>query len=320
MTYNKKVMVLSSIIAALALVYVLTIVFEPERALSRSAAYTWLDPKLADLADRISLGDSADPVKLVRKNNEWFVSHNGNNYPAKQLRVGDFIGLLAKRAPYPIRSANAASHQRLGLAENAAFRIVVSGGAGLPLLDLLVGQADQTGREVYLRRQGENEVRSGEDFFTAYIAASRASWYNLRLFPGSEDGGLELDAVQRLTVYDGAQAGAAPLVFTRNGRDWAISGMDNAVETGRTDAYIRGILAAEGDDFSDSIDPEDPLFNHSRITLELGDGSVRTIRLGPPDESNRRFALVPPSRYVYSLAGWTVERLFRDAAYFEKQD
>jgi hypothetical protein len=322
MTYNKRLAVLASIIAVLALVYVLSIVFESERTGSRSAAYTWLDPKLVDRIDRISIGASGDSTELVRKNNEWFVSYNGNDYPAKQLRVEDLVSLLVKRAPYPVRSSNDSSHQRLGLTEDAASRITVSGGvAGLPFLDLLVGQGDNTGREVYLRRQGQNEVRSGEDSFTAYVASPRASWYNLRLFPESGDGSMDLDAVQRLTVYAGTEnAAAEPQVFTRNGREWTLSGINiKEADMDKVDSYIRGILATEGDDFSDDINPDDTMFHDSRVTLELGNGSVRTLRLSPPDESNRRFALVSGSPHVYSLAGWAAERLFKDAAYFEKQ-
>ena len=160
MAYRKKLIVLSSITAALALVYALSIVFEPERTGSRSAAYTWLNPDAAGLIDRIVISGGGETKELLRKNNEWFVAHNGREYPARRLRVEDFIGVLTKRAPYPLRSGSPASPERLGLAEGAAFRITVSGGAAAaPLLDLLVGQSDNTGREVYLRRQGQNEVR-----------------------------------------------------------------------------------------------------------------------------------------------------------------
>jgi hypothetical protein len=328
MAYSKKLFFLLTIIVVLSAVYVLSMVFDPERTAAGSALLSWIDPALVDRIDRIRIISDGETRELIRKNNEWFVSYKGRDYPARQMRVEVFIGLLTRREPYPVRSSNASSHERLGLTESAASRIIVSGGAGLPLLDLLVGQGDNTGREVYVRRQGQNEVRSGEDVFTAYIVSPRASWYNLRLFPDSEEGGPDPDSVQRLTVYAGARTAegdaAAPAaelrVFTRNGREWTFSGIDIAeADMGKVDTYVRGILSAEGDDFNDSDDPSDSMFNHSRITLELGDGSIRTLRLSPPDETGRRLARVSGSQYVYSLAGWTVERLFRDASFFEKQ-
>jgi hypothetical protein len=88
---------------------------------------------------------------------------------------------------------------------------------------------------------------------------------------------------------------------------------------GKVDTYIRGILNTEGDDFDETVSPADPMFDHSRLTLELGNGSVRTLRLSAPGGDNRRYALVSGSDYVYSLAGWAAERLFKTAADFEKQ-
>ncbi|MDR1239660.1 MAG: DUF4340 domain-containing protein [Treponema sp.] len=335
MVYKRKLAVLSGVTGLLALVYVLTLIFEPERAGRRSAAYSWIDSRQLAQAERIVISgppEAETAVELVRRNNIWYTAHEGNEYPARQLRVDDFLGLLGKKAPYPVQASTSAAHERLGLDEKAASRIRVSGApspardgaegaAGPILLDLLVGQGDQTGREVYLRKAGQNEVRSGEDRFSGYISGSLSSWYNLRLFPESEDGKLDVDGVQRLTVYPPA-AGPEPepQVFTRNGSNWTLSGgiavadLDNV----KVDSYIRGILNIEGDDFSAEAGPGDPIFNDGRVALELGDGSIRTLRLGAADESNRRLAAVSGSSYVYSLAGWAVERLFRDAAFFEK--
>jgi hypothetical protein len=260
---------------------------------------------------------------MAKKNGAWHVSYNGAEYPARQLRVDDFLGLLSRQAPYPVRASTAAAQERLGLTEDAASRIVLSAPSGSPLLDLLVGQGDQTGQEVYLRKAGQTEIRSGEDLFSGYISGARASWYNLRLFPESENGGLDADAVQRLTVYSPAgeenSNAAEPRIFSRSGNEWIITGITVAdPDKTKVDSYIRGILNTEGDDFSETVQPDAPVFNDARLVLELGDGSTRTLRLGTADESNRRLAVVSGSPYVYSLAGWAADRLFREASSFEK--
>lgn len=315
MTYKQKLTALSSIIAALALAYALSLIFDPERAGSRSDAYTWLDPKLVEKIDRISIANNGETKELLRKNNEWFAARNGTEYPAKKTRIEDFIGLLTAKAPYPVRSSGADSHERLGLTESAASRIIVSGGAG-PLLDLLVGAADSSGRGVYLRRQGQNETRSGEDKFSAYTGGALNSWYNLRLIPESANG-LDIDGVQRLSVY---VEGQEPEVFSRWNKEWAISGITVAnPDMARVDGYIRTVLNTEGDDFADSAGIDASLLNHSRIVLELGSGKVLTIRLSAPGENNSRYAHVSDTAYIYSLSGWAAERLFKTAADFEKQ-
>ncbi|MDR1858639.1 MAG: DUF4340 domain-containing protein [Treponema sp.] len=320
MVYKKKLTVLSGIVAALAVAYILTFIFDPDRMGSRADAYSWLDPAMKDRIDGITITGGSETVALARRGGEWFVSRGGKDYPARSMRVDDLIGALTRRAPYSVSSSSASSHARLSLTEGSAARIRVTGGAGLPLLSLLVGQGDVTGQNVYLRKEGQNEVRSGEDIFSAYAQSTLASWYNLRLFPESERGKLDVTKVQRLTVYPSSQEGeeTEPYIFTRRGREWAFSGMEiENPNMGSIDNYVSDIINTAGDDFDDTVTASDPMFNDSRIVLELGDGSIRTIRLGPPEEDGRRLALVSGSDFVYSLPAWASSRLFAEPYSFE---
>jgi hypothetical protein len=331
MPYKQKVLILSIVVAALALIYAGTLILTPERLNSRNAAYTWLESKWADQADRIEISKAGETLSLVRRNDLWYVEKDNAEYPAKQGRVEDLLRALTTRAAYPVQSSAPSSHERLGLSEEAASRVLVRGGAGTPLLDLLVGGGSATGREVYLRKSGQNEARSGEDKFTAYLSPSPAAWYNLRLFPEAP----AFDMVQGVTVISpsGAPAGeageepappAAPLVITRSGPLWTLEGTArDALDATRIDSYIRAILDAEGDNFVTGMKPGDLASGEGSIHLELGDGTSRTIRLGPvlpAGEENgtggNRVAVVSGSPYVYTLAEWTVNRLFQNASYF----
>ncbi|GHV77952.1 hypothetical protein AGMMS49942_27730 [Spirochaetia bacterium] len=315
MVYKKKLIVLSALVGVLAVVYLLTLFFDPERVNARSAAFLWLDPKLRDQADGIEIakaGEWDNPVKLLRRGDDWYALIGEGEYPAKSTRVEDLLRILSARGAYPVRGSAASSHEKLGLAEGAAARIVVKGGAGLPLLDLLIGGRDAAGQEVYMRKNGRNEVRSGEDKLSAYINGAETSWYNLRLFPGQGD-----FEVQRLTVYP-LEEGAAPLVITRNGGGWSIAGPDDdSVDSQKVDAYVRGILDAEGEDFVPGLNAASAVFNEGRIVLELGNGASLTLNVGTLEE-NKRGATASGSSYVYALADWTITRLFREPAYFMK--
>jgi hypothetical protein len=330
MIYKHKLYLLSGILGLLALVYALTLVFDPERVGTRTAAFTWLDSRFLDQIDGLEIRGPTADVTLVRKNNAWFVSDDNAaprvEYPARQFRIDDLLGTLTRRGAWPVQAASVSAHERLGLTEAAASRVIVRGGPGLPLLDLLAGNGDLTGRDIYLRKAGQNEVRSGEDKLSGYIAGSRSSWYNLRLFPDSEDGSLDVDIVQRLTVYPPAVEGATaanpaePLIFTRAGEGWALDGGTvAALDKNKVDTYIRGILNTEGEDFV-SAGAASTAFKDGRVVLEFGDGSVRTIYIDQAQgESNRRYAVVSGSPYVYALTSWSVDRIFREASFFEKQ-
>jgi hypothetical protein len=330
MTYKKKVSVLLGIIGALTLIYIASIVFDPERIGSRSAVYAWLDAVQNDRISGIiitnpsindqSPSDRTNSVNLTRRGDQWFVSHNGRDYPARQTRVADLIAALNKRTQYPVRTTNASSHERLSLLDDTATHIAVLAGAGQPLMSLLIGMDDLTGRNIYLRKQGDNEVRSGEDIFSAFTNLSRTAWYNLRLFPESESGNLIAENVQRLTVYppEDEDIYAQPRTFTRSDRAWSFNFELADPDTERVNSYIRDILNSFGDEFIDDISTSDPLFNTGRLVLEFGDGSVKTLRVGPADEIGRRYAVVTGSDKVYLIPGWVSRQLFVDAVEFER--
>jgi hypothetical protein len=173
---------------------------------------------------------------------------------------------------------------------------------------------------VYLRKQGQNEVRSDEDIFSTYTGGSLTSWYNLRLFPETESGRLDAASVQRLTVYPPSdeEGDTSPRIFTRKDKSWSFNFEIANPDMARVDSYIRDILNTSADDFVANASPSDPLFNNSRIVLELGDGSVRTLRFGPPEENIGRYAAVSGADWVYSVPDWAIKRIFVDVDTFEK--
>jgi len=314
MTYKNKIISLSGVIAALAIVYVLSIIFDPQARGARSDLYSWLEPGQNNRISGITITREGETVNISQNGGKWFVSRNGKDFPARRVRVEDFLSALSKKAPYPVRSSNASSHERLSLTPDNAVQITVSAGAGPPLLALLIGQTDITGQNVYLRKQGQNEVRSGEDKFSVYTDSMLSSWFNLRLFPENEEGKLDAKDIQRLIVYPPENGQSQ--IFTRSNKEWTFNFNIANPDFNRVDSYIRDILIVSGDDFVDDVSPSDPMFNDSRVIMELGNGSTKTLRLGPAIDNGGRYASVSGSDYVYSLPAWAVRRIFVDNDYF----
>ena len=331
MEYRRKLIILSSLTAVLALAYTLSLIFDPERSGRRSDSYVWLDPRLRDSIDRIEIrgaGDSAESLSLWRRNGVWLALRDGGEYPAREARINDLLDELSRRDSYPRRSSSPLSHGRFGLDEARAARITVRGGAGLPLLELLAGNSG-AGVDIFLRKAGGDEVRSGKDRLSSYLDAQARSWLDLRLFPETENGGITAESVQRLSVRppapentDGGEPGnpAAPLLISRLQNNWRISAGDLSLEPGdiektRVDSYITGIINTTGDDFTSAALPPEA----ASLSLELADGRVLNLRLGPAGDSGQRQAAVSGSPYTYILASWAVDRLFREPEYFKRR-
>ena len=343
MKYKQKAVFLASLAVVLSVIYVLTFIFDPGS--ERSSSFAWLPASLLDLADRIEISGPGGTSVLSRKNNIWvFTAGTGEDnrslispefsgeYPVKQAKVNDLLAVLSRKDTYPLRAGTAAAREKLGLGEGSSSRIIVRGGAGLPLLDLYLGISDALGREVYLKRAGKNEIYSGEDRFTVYTDSKPQSWYDLRLFPDS----VNIQEVQQAEVtrleIDETGSQRESFVLRRSGGGWIIPGNENTLlESTLVDAWLRSVLEAEGEDFSFFF----PAPANGSIVLWLGDGSTRVIETcnysvvpagaaadnhGSPEEDGQKrlAARVSGSDLVYVLSERTANRLFRDGSYFYK--
>jgi hypothetical protein len=312
--YNKKIYTLAGIAGLLALVYFLTVFFDPDRVSVRNSSFTWLSGDARDMADRIEISRPGEEALLLQRiNNKWFAVLGGGQVPVKQGRVDDLFRILCTRGAFPRLGSSTSSHGELGLSPEKASRLLIRGGAAaLPLLDLLVGDDDSAGREIYLRKNGENEYRSGDRLIKSSVSGAATAWYDLKLFAENR-----ADAVQRIRispVKDGE--GDEDFSISRSENGWALD-PPLATETGGSpaavDSYVRNLFEIQGDNF---LSPEDGIeFSAGRLSIELGDGSVITVLVAEARDGMRPVTVsgVP---YVYLLSQPTTARLLRERSTF----
>ncbi|GMO22688.1 MAG: hypothetical protein Ta2B_01770 [Termitinemataceae bacterium] len=337
MQYKQKLTALCSICAALLIIYILTFVFNKEKSDVRSAQWTILSEKVTSTAEKIEISGKSN-IKLVKDGSKWAVSLDDSIFPAKQDKIKAFFADLAAKGEYSVRSAKGGSLDEFGLGANAES-IKIYGANDALLLDLLVGKSGITGKNVFLSKRGEKEVRSGADTLTQYLNGSLSTWEDLRLFAHADKDGepaITSSAVQRVMVYQRQSDQSTDAVLTA---DWAIVRSDKGwkfesastgsedggaasgnVDTTKADTFIQGILDSNADDFVTSLQSSDAVFAvkgkvPGRIILETEDGKDYTVTLGP--KVNEKYTAVVggtaanASSYVYALADWTVNRLWR---------
>ena len=316
MTYKLKAGILACINAVLVLIIILGVVFDPQRSRSRSDMYSWLERGKINEIEKIRIINSDFDINLVREESDWFVVTDGIKLPAGKLMIDDFINALSGSGVYSVFSTSAESHERLLLTDDTSIRIILTGKDEQPLLDMHVGLTDVTGRNVFLRKQGHPEVRSGEDIFSVYAASDLHSWYNLFLIPETETGYIDVSSVSSLTVHPPAGHGTEPLIFTGRGGVWNFNLYISNPDMGKVDSYIQEVLRTSGDDFAVYQNPAGLDLDDSRIIFEFADNSVRTISLGPVLDNGKRYASVSNSGLVYTLPEWVWQRLFPDISVF----
>jgi len=325
MVYKNKVIILGASAVFLALVYLVTLFFDPGRTNARNERFTWLPPGAREEADKIEIFNGDEKTELVLRNGKWFALLDAiggpQEVPVKQGRIDDIFRLLGTRGAFPRRGSSAASHEALNLTINTSTgggaRLIIRGGAGLPILDLLIGREDASGKEVFLRKNGENESRSGDRLIGSYVRADKSSWYDLKLFDE-----VSIEQVQRVRVAFSGYSGPedeTPLIgyidynIVRSAENWIIEGNSMPLDKDKTETWIRGILEAQGDNF---LPPQNSFTALARITAELGDGSTLGLQIGEAVEDGKAPAITGNKPYVYTLPRWTVTRLLRERGYF----
>jgi hypothetical protein len=307
--YDKKIAVLAGSAVILALVYILTLFYDPERVASRNSAFTWLPGEARDLADRVEIiRPGEEKFVLIRKSGSWFAGLGAEQVPVKQGRIDDLFRILTGRGAFPRLGSSASSHAELGLSPEQAIRLVVWGGtAAQPLLDLLVGADDSAGREVYLRKNGENEYRSGDRLIKTYADGEKRAWYDLRLFNENS-----ADLVQRIKVSPFKEGeGSEDFTLVKSGQGWNFEGGSAAPPADAVDTWLRNLFDIQGDDFLSREDSASLVFNAAVINLELGNSSVITVQAAR-ENSGQWPVMVSGSSYIYLLSQPAFRRLFRE--------
>ena len=331
MIHKKKRTILTLILVIFALIYVLSFVFDSGRIHSRP--FAWLDSSHLNLANRVEIHGLWGRTILNRRNNVWFLLHESEEHwqelPVKQARVEELFTSLCGKYPHVLHANSFEGRSRLGVSDDQASRIIVYGGACLPLLDLFVGGAALLDRNVYTRLSGRNEIYSGEDRLTLFTDSGPAFWYDLRLFPqllGSQErvffgtaahthlGGGASQVQQAEVKLPGSDDRYALL---RLGAGWIITGEEGGTpDANGIEAWLGSLLEAEAVDFAFSP----PASVEGSISLWFGDGTDMSIQVSPPDGENLRSAIVSGTNLVYILPEWTFERLFRERDYFIRSD
>jgi hypothetical protein len=333
---NRKIIILLTLCGALLLAYILTFVFAPENRDTRGTLWTALNPELRDAARQIEL-DGDEKLTLMSRDGRWFVNFEDALYPARQDRAAALLDALTIRGAYPVRARSQSAQERLMLNGEEARRIIVRDDDGSALLNLLVGAPDAMLKDVYIRLEGSNEIRSGTDTFSRFFG-SRQSWYDLHLFPDRGANGLGPASVQRVITQppppeithisvegeggDLPELPAEGFTLTRDGDGWQFEGSEEAVDVQAVETYIRRIIECEASDFTPILganDAEftDPAFPAGRIVLETGSGGRRIVTIGPK-VIEKFSAAVSGSPYVYLLTNRQLEQLFPQGDSFIK--
>jgi hypothetical protein len=314
MRYEKKVVVLSSVLAALLLAWGAGIVFSPERMAARSESARLLAGKASDVASISLKGSGGAAIELSKSGSAWSLVDGTTKFPVQAARVSSFIDELASVARLRVVARSKDSWTGFQLGDAQAKRATLKDASGKVLADIYVGGYGPTGSEVYLRRALSDVSYSAETGIASYLDYGRSTWLDLRAFGDLKEADVQSFSVKSSIALEGKGKNALDLDYSlrRDAQGWKAGAAQ--VDAEAASALLRSIVGLQGEDYV-SAPPSDAFAKvAARINLDLGTGSAVAIELGSAFGADRFYARVSGKSLVFLVSSYNLRGCLKSLA------
>jgi hypothetical protein len=288
MRYEKKILVLSSVLAALLLIWAAGLVFSPERSQARSEAGRLLAGKAAEVASISIQEPGASPIELSKSGAAWSLADGSSRFPAQGGRISSFLDDVAAVSRLGLAGRSKDAWASLDLGDNQAKRATLKDSAGKVVGDFYLGGYGPTGSEVFLRREGSDLSYSAESSLSSYFGSGRSSWLDLKVLGDLKDNDLQSFSVKSELALDPKSRARVKLDYEirREGKGWKLVGAAAAqgvsLDAEAVSALLRSIVGLQGEDYVASPPANAFAQVQARVALELGTGKSRLLEIGAP--------------------------------------
>jgi hypothetical protein len=313
MRYEKKVILLSSILAALLLIWGAGILFSPERVAARSESAHLISGKPADVASIAFKAEGGQAILLAKSGSSWTLSDGQAQLPVQAERVKSFLDDLGAISRLRVVARSKDSWSGFDLDEAKAKRATLKDASGKVLSDVYVGGNGPTGSETYLRRAGSDLSYSAETGISSYFTSARSSWLDLKLLSAIKEADVQSLSIKSSAVLEkGKPALALDYSLRREGQQWKSGAA--AIDGEAVSSLLRSILGLQGEDYAASPPADAFAKVQARVSLELGNGAAKVIEVGSAIGADRFYARVPGTGLVLELSTYSLKSLLKSQA------
>jgi hypothetical protein len=313
MRYEKKVIVLSSVLVALLLIWGAGILFSPERVAARSESAHLISGKPADVAAIELKVEGGATIALAKSGSAWTLADGQVKLPVQAQRVSSFLSDLAAISRLAVVARSKDSWSGFELDDAKAKRATLKDATGKVLADFYLGGYGPTGTESYLRKAGLDVSYSAETGLASYFTGTRSSWLNLKILGAIKEADVQSFSIKSSIVFD---KGKAPLSLDyslrRDGQGWKSGAAALDAET--VSSLLRSLLGLQGEDYVAQV-PADAFSKVGvRIGLDLGTGSSKVIEIGSSAGDDRFYGRVAGSGPAFTISTYSLRAVLKSQA------
>jgi hypothetical protein len=319
MRYEKKVLLLIGILAALLLIWGAGLFFSPERMAARAESARLLSGKAADVASISLKSTGGAMIELAKTGDAWFLVDGQARFPAQATRVSAFIDEIAGLARLKSVAKSKDSWAGFQLDDAQAKRATLKDGSGKVLADVYVGGYGPTGSEVYLRRSLSDTSYSAETGIASYLGYGRSTWLDLKVLGDIKEPDVQSFSIKCGIVLDPKVKAPLSLDYSlrRDAQGWKSGAAQ--IDAEAASALLRSVLGLQGEDYVASPPPEAFAKPAARIQLDLGSGKAIVLEVGSAAGTDRFYARVEGKSLVFLASSFNLRNCLKSLADLAKK-
>jgi hypothetical protein len=322
--FQKRLLTLSIVIGVLIVAYVLGLIFSPASVRRRELETTLVPSFEADKVAELRVSGNEGSVRIEKRGDRWVVPASQEEYPASASRVEAMLDFVQTIKRSRLVTSNPEAWADFQVEASAPQKIQLVDASDNVILGLIVGKVDEARGGSYVRLENSNDVVLVNRLFDYYLNTTARFWSELRIFPAQ----LEGSDFNRISVRssggfpgEGASAlGYTLLLGEGRERNWQL--LDSAaagtvtLDNAKVDRLANNLASLEGADFADQIDAQEAGLSEpaGEILASTSDGRDFRLLVGLPAGEERYYGSLEGSRYVYELALFRLENLFKPLA------
>jgi hypothetical protein len=319
--FQRRLITLGAVAGALAVAFVLGLVFSPLNVQKRLAEAPLLPGFKSDSVGKISIGGTNGPVELEKGDKGWSVLIGGQPYPASSERLASFFELMASIKRSRIVSANPQTWKSFEVDQEAKLRLKMLDSAGKTLTDLIVGKAPEGERGNYVRVDGRNEVMEVNRSLGFYLDSEPSFWSHLKFFPAELRGEdiMRISVRSDLAFSDGSSRRLNWTVVQsqETGRNWKVvapAGQQAlALDNKEVDKVANALAGFEGSEFVTSASSADSglAAPSAEVLFSTVKNQDYRILIGKPSGKDQYYAKVDGGSYLYLSPEWRLKQILK---------
>jgi hypothetical protein len=314
MRYERKVAALSSALGILLVIWVLGVIFSPERGLARSESVKLVSGKIADAAAIELTNPDAEAIKLEKSGDSWSLVDGTARLPVQGSRVKNLLDSIAEPGRLRVVGRSKAAWTDFKLEDDKAKRVLVTSKDGAAIADVYIGAYSSAASGVYVRRAGSELSYVADSSLASYIGYGRSSWLDLKVLGSLTAADVQSVSMRAKIALDGA--GKTPLSFEysarRDGQSWKIGASEADAQA--VESMIRSIVSVQGEDIAAS--PPSDAFSavSAHIEIALSSGVSKVIEVGAPAADERFYLRAAGNPLVYLASAYSLRSMLKPPA------